>query len=692
MCGVAVVACDGPGRRIVLEPLRARPDAAPPEEDAGPELPDGAVTCVHDSDCDDGIDCTVDVCLRPGYCNSTTDNSRCSDNLVCNGVESCDPTQGCIAPPPPTCDDQDPCTIDSCDETLKDCVHAPRDFDHDGEADYHCPGGTDCDDFDASRNTQVKEVCGDGIDNDCDDMIDEVDCGQVAHDTCADPLDISGGGSFELSMVGAVGDYLTSCDQTGPSRDVVLSFQTTEPQDVKFQASGLHADGSQEVTSLAIQGACGDMSTEVQCVRGFPGDLRVRALPAGQYSLIVSSSYSAGTVLLSASFSAPTQAPSNILCEDAIDVSNGGHFEGDFVDVGDKITSSCTLPGQPDVFYKFTLAQEQDVEISAIGTELQPVAVSLHKSCSSDVPDLRCDQGMRVLTRLHQLAKGTYILVLEGPATREIGFTLDVAIMAATPPPHGDTCDDPLAIALGDTQRVALMELQSDVTSSCQSNGPDAVLSLHVPSAQDLEITVDGDAALVAAALQTECGVMRTEKQCRTGMPLTTRIHDVAAGDYFLVIDSPTAPSVTVRVDSLPLTQTVPVSGNDNCYSATDVPAQGGVFSGDTRQLLQDYSATCGGGAQSKDAAFRLALPARKHVVARVDAAYDSVLLRYGPPKAGAMLCSDAAPAACNDDDGSGNGAGLDEVLDAGTYFYIVDGYKDFSAGAYVFDVAVTDP
>jgi hypothetical protein len=107
---------------------------------------------------------------------------------------------------------------------------------------------------------------------------------------------------------------------------------------------------------------------------------------------------------------------------------------------------------------------------------------------------------------------------------------------------------------------------------------------------------------------------------------------------------------------------------------------------------LQDYSATCGGGAQSKDAAFRLVLPARKHVVARVDAAYDSVLLRYGPPKPGAMLCSDAAPAACNDDDGSGNGAGLDEVLDAGTYFYIVDGYKDFSDGAYVFDVAVTDP
>ena len=42
-------------------------------------------------------------------------------------------------------------------------------------------------------------------------------------------------------------------------------------------------------------------------------------------------------------------------------------------------------------------------------------------------------------------------------------------------------------------------------------------------------------AALVTAALQTACGDTHSEKQCRSGMPLSSRIHNVPAGDYFVV-------------------------------------------------------------------------------------------------------------------------------------------------------------
>jgi hypothetical protein len=612
--------------------------------------------------------------------------------LVCNGVESCDPAQGCISAPAPTCDDGDPCTIDSCDESVKDCVHAPRDFDRDGEADYHCPGGTDCDDFDPTINTMVNEICGDGVDNDCDGLIDESDCGLLPHDTCADPLDITGGGSFQLEMVGARGDYMASCDSMGALRDVVVSFTLTEAQDVKLQATGSLPDGDQDVTTLAIRTTCGDMTSEVQCAHGLPGDLRVRALPAGQYFVIVSSTFSANPVLLSASFSAPTKAPANMLCQNATDIGTGGHFTGDFVDVGDKILSDCTIKGQPDVFYKFTLDQEKDVEIAAVGGESGTIAVSLHTSCDSSVPDLRCDAGPRVLTRLHQLAKGDYLLVLEGPTSQEISYTLDVAITDATPAPQGDTCTDPSALTLGQSQLVPLADLQNDVNSSCQTSGPDAVLSLHVATAQDLQITVDGSGALVAAALQTQCNMPTAEKGCRNGMPINTRVHDVPAGDYFLVVDSPTAASVTVEVDTMPLTQTIPVTNNDNCETAYDIPADGGSFSGDTRTLLQDYSANCGGGATSKDAAYRLVLTQTKHVVAQITAEFDSVLLRYNTPSGGGALCSSPQPAACNDDIGNGDDAVLDEVLDPGTYYYIVDGFKDSNTGTYTFDVTVTDP
>ena len=43
---------------------------------------------------------------------------QCGDNNACNGVETCDPTGGCIAGTAPNCDDGDQCTTDTCDPVL----------------------------------------------------------------------------------------------------------------------------------------------------------------------------------------------------------------------------------------------------------------------------------------------------------------------------------------------------------------------------------------------------------------------------------------------------------------------------------------------------------------------------------------------------------------------------------------------
>jgi len=692
ICGASAAACEGPAPRIVLGRLSPRPVVS--DEDAGPELPPGAVACRRDADCDDGVDCTVDSCATQGYCSNSIDNSRCTDRLVCNGTETCDATLGCIKAPVPNCDDHDPCTIDRCDESVKDCVHDPRDFDHDGEADYHCPGGTDCDDFDPARNMSAAETCHDGIDNDCDDQIDEAGCGALPHDTCADALDISAGGTFEVGLVGAVGDYVASCSRPEIPQDLVFSFDLAQARDVKLIARGVQADGSDEAAGLALERSCGVSDSEVECTHSFPADLRVRALPAGHYYVIAASSNAARTLSLTATFGPATAGPSNAKCEDATEIGSGGHFEGDFVDVGDDIMSRCTTEAQPDVFYTFTLDDERDVEISALGSEGRAVSVSVRNGCGPLEDVLRCESGERVLTRLHRLAKGRYILVVEGPSSSEIGFMLDVAITEPTPAPAGDSCTEPGSIALGETQRITLETLQDDVESSCQLFGPDAVLLLHVPTEQDLQIKLDGDMAVASFALQTKCGVPTSETTCRKGMPLNARLHDVAAGDYFLVIDSPTAAGLTLQVDGLPLTQTKRVTGNDNCYSAQEIPAVGGVFAGDTRLLLADYDApvACGGGAASPDAAFSLTLSSRQHIVATIDADFDSVLMRYGAPRAGMNLCSDDVLAACVDTDGSGTKTTLDETLDAGMYYYIVDGFKGNNAGAYTFDVSVNEP
>lgn len=703
VCCAFAVGCDlSPADSIALGPLPTRPVHIAPDDDAGFALPEGARPCRTDADCTDNIECSIDECLPAGYCSNRLDGAMCSDGLVCNGVETCHPTLGCIDAPPPTCDDKDPCTIDRCDEETKSCQHGIRDFDHDGEADFHCGEGTDCDDFDGKRGSLAAELCGDGIDNDCDQQIDEASCGAVPHDRCEDALDVSEGGVFNVSTVGATADYVQSCSEQSASRDVAFRFRLEEPRDVKLVASGLRPDGIDEVAVIALQTTCGSVGSELQCAEGFPGDLRVRALPAGEYYVVVSAAIGASSVLLKVTYSEATPAPTNMACEQAIDVGKGGHFDGNFVDVSDTVDTGCGFPMQPDLFYKVVLTEESDLEVSAIGSETQLVTVALHRGCGIDALEERCQSEQRILSYYHQLPPGEYVLVIEGPVSREIDFGLDVAVLPPTPPPTGDSCVDPVSVTFGETQEVTLRGMQDDIKSGCQSRGAaDVVMSFTLDQSQDLNVFVMGDdTAQVTMALQTECGNELEERICTQGMPVDSVIHAQPPGQYFLVLDSYSASSVEVKVELAPPTAVTAVDNNDTCYSAWEIPEAGGLFSGDTSLLLQDYLVGCGATTSNctcgqvahfaNDAAYALTLSSPKRVIARVEATFDAVLLRYRVPESGQMLCTGDA-AACDDDSNKQHLPLLDESLPAGTYYYIVSGYDQSASGNYYLDVSVSD-
>ncbi len=76
--------------------------------------------------CDDAIACTVDACSdTAGGCTHTPSNAACDDGLFCNGAETCSATLGCQPGTPPNCDDGRSCTTDTCSETVKACEHTP---------------------------------------------------------------------------------------------------------------------------------------------------------------------------------------------------------------------------------------------------------------------------------------------------------------------------------------------------------------------------------------------------------------------------------------------------------------------------------------------------------------------------------------------------------------------------------------
>ena len=678
-----------------------------PKYDAGssrPVVPDGAVDCSEDAECDDGIECTRDACDPLGYCEHGTDSARCSDGMFCNGAELCDPNVGCLPSLPLRCDDGDLCTKDGCDEKQKRCVNEPRDFDGDGEVDWHCFGGTDCDDFDVTRANGAEEICGDGRDNDCDERVDEARCGAPQHDLCDDALDVSAGGRFALALAGASADYALGCGMAG-ARDVTFQFTLDEPRDVTLAANGVLPDGNDEIAVVALRTRCDDVSTELECSRGFPGQVRMRALPAGTYFAVGASERSV-QLLLDVRIDPATEIPSNLSCDTPLDVSGGGHFSGDLIDVGDEEQIACGFLLAAEVVYSFTTSEEQDVEISAISVTGERMNFAVRSDCSEPLTTLRCVSDAPARARLHQVPAGTYYVLLESSPVREVDFNFDIAFVPPTPPPPGDGCSQPIDLALGETIDGALAGREDMVNVVCgcapdqvelgQSCGlflPDVVYRLNVPETTDLGVHVSGGASSVMTYdFRTVCGDDASQLACARGRPLDARVRNVEPGEYYLVVEAQAQTSFSLNVEALPLSVPVDVVDNDTCTSAAEIPETGGLFRGDTLPLLNDYDAVCGGGARSHDAAFRLVLSRPHHVVASVQGVFDTVLYRYQDVEGiGPLACVPRFERICNDDAGPGNSTSLlDEELDAGTYYYIVDGFNQANDGTFVLEVSTT--
>lgn len=675
--GVLTVAgCDGPampGRDASFDTM------AP---DSRIVAPDGSTPCAADSDCDDGVSCTRDSCTPFLYCAHVIDNEICQDDVFCNGFELCDSIRGCVDGPRQTCDDGMVCTIDRCDEATKSCMRMPRDLDEDGDVDFNCGTGTDCDDRDPTVSGIANEICDDMIDNDCDGMIDEPDCGRPPYDICDAPLAITAAGTYAVSLTGASADYTLGC--VGAARpDVVLSLTLDAAHDVRIVA-----DADTFTTVLALRTTCDDRTTETECASGFPGVIRRRALPAGTYFIILTG-FGSGDVSVTVELSDPTPPPTNETCTSPITIPpTGGHFDGTFLDARDDHLVGCGFTGSPDLVYTFTLAYTSDVRVDARSLTGESVSWAVGTTCGSTVGEVRCAYGTPAGGTLHELPAGTYFLVVEGPTYVEVDFSLDVTIGPGTPPIHGDLCSDPIPLTLGVPYAGTLVGSEDDYDTSCGYHYRDIIHTFTFTEASDVTIDVNGGTSYLNASLRSTCDLGATQLRCDAGAPLHTRIRGMAPGTYYLVVEAGRGGSYTATVSATsPPSTPTPVTGNDGCGGAVLVPMTGGLYSGSTVTALNDYTtSTCGGMASSPDVAFRLDLTARSLVTVTTDgSSFDTVVYYYmGSCHAG------GGELACDDDSGSGATSLLSRVLEPGTYFFIVDGFGTGSSGDYIFEVLVS--
>ncbi len=670
-------------------PVDEAPDAATAPDAGAPDARlgfDAGPPCARDEDCDDGVACTHDVCGHDGRCGYQVDHNRCDDHVFCNGAEICDPRRGCVAGPRETCDDDDVCTVDRCNEEAKGCEHEPRDLDGDGDPDFFCAGGTDCDDLDPTRNGRVAEVCGDLVDNDCDGEIDEADCGRPVHDVCDDPFVITASGSYAFDTHGAAPDYTISCASSS-RQDLVARLDIPEgsPQDVT-----LELQGDAFVTALSLERTCGVVGSELGCRTGYPAALRLRSLEPGSYFLVMSSLGSPGELTLSVRMSAASEPPTNETCATAIDVPvpAGATFEGSFVGVADDASTSCGYSGQPDLFYTFTIpdGESYDVNVTLNAPSGDTMAFEIRSGCGG--ASLRCATGSPARARTYRLGPGTYSLAIEGPSWTDVDYALAIAFAAPSDPVAGDLCSTAIPLTIGTRYVGTMVGAEDDLQISCSYNAPDLVHRFTLAEASDLTIEANGGRAYLSVGLGSSCslGAVATSA-CSSGAPARVRARALRAGDYYVFVEGSRAGAYTIDLTATPPAPVVEVSGNDTCGTAYVVPGAGGLFHGNTGTLLHDYTpSTCASSTSTaKDAVFELTLTSRQRVVASTaDSTIDTVLYL--------LDASCRSELACDDDSAGAGDSLIDRVLEPGTYHFVVDAYGSSSFGDYFFEVQVLPP
>ncbi len=419
-------------------------------------------------------------------CRNTPDSSQCTGGNYCDGEQICDAKLGCEPGPVTTCDDMNECTIDSCNEAAMACVHAPRDLDEDGDPDAHCDPGHDCNDVDPNVSSLHAEVCANGIDDNCNGVVDETPCVSPMGTTCASAITVAGAGNYSISTEGANETFATSCSVSMPSgaSDVVVAITVPAGPNVDLE---LWATAQSTSVALAIDTTCGDATSEIACdgvANATSARVIDRNVPPGTYYAVVTTQIEA-TVELEVALLTPTPKPTNESCATAAPITPGTPTTVSIIDPRrPDLVSAC--PAQTgELTYAFTTTQPQDIRIyaSTIAGTGQPVVGLRDPGCSAPADELSCRTGAQIPVFVHSAPAGTYTLTVAGTSAIDAHVLVELSPPTAAPP--DETCAAPPPVVVNATMYVDLSMNTDPIKDGCFPGGPNAAFDLMLTNASN---------------------------------------------------------------------------------------------------------------------------------------------------------------------------------------------------------------
>jgi hypothetical protein len=487
-----------------------------------------------------------DVTSDGGECMS---DSECSNGLFCDGEERC--LSGRCQPGSPPCDDHASCTTDTCDEsTTMHCAHAP---DH-----TVCTDHNDCNGVEQCAPGVPGSLPGTGCqpvrpDNfvDCDDSNTcTIDICDPTVGCVHAPRDLDGDGVVDRACPdGVSGMQGTDCNDGDP---------TVYP-------------GAPEICDDSRDNNCNGLADYLDTAAGC--------------------------------------RPMNDSCAGARVLTGPGRYFGTNALLSDSFTLSCNSIAARDSVYAFTLSEPHDVRIG-MSDMTMGAAIAVADSCAMGaVMDLACSRAINTGTFgvmvapsifIRSLPAGTYYLFVETPSSSPFTFTLSYE--EPTTPPAGDACppnSPAVDLASGVPQTLDTTTLVDDFSVSCNPGLPqnDAVFRLHLDALSNAQIDVTGPSdGMNFVSLRQGCP--GSQLRCSSGASVTGSFRDLAAGDYFVIVENTMPGPVTATATITP--GGMRVTG-DACSTAASVPLgstlpYAGNATVDFSTLLAgaDYGTTCG--------------------------------------------------------------------------------------------------
>jgi hypothetical protein len=251
------------------------------------------------------------------------------------------------------------------------------------------------------------------------------------------------------------------------------------------------------------------------------------------------------------------------------------------------------------------------------------------------------------------------------------------AVATASPVEAKGSCESPIPLAPG-VVAGSTTRGEHENTGSCNpSDSRELVYALDIPARQRVSIDVQAQFDSVLYIRKDDCADPNDEVDCNDDAPdrSRSRIDRVLEpGKYFVFVDGYEREAGSFKMT---VTATDVLALADVCRRAPLLVA-GSAQTATTEGMADDAQATCGGGAEGADAAWRteLAVRSRLRVVEHSDETAPVVHLR--------RACADEqSEVACGESGATPGDAVVTGVFDAGMYTVFADARERDSAGRY---------